>query len=90
MVELGIGTASGLDGEMVFIRPHTLFGSKVQVRSGSLKARGKKFPLLRSTLSKQKDTFTASALTQNEVGEQILAIYPYKNLFFAVKITGRF
>ena len=37
-----------------------------------------------------KDTFTASALTQKQLGEQILANYPYKNLFFAVKITGRF
>ena len=86
--ELGIGTASGLDGEMVLL-DHTpyLVQSTGEVRI--LKPE-EKVPFATVHFEQAKDTFTASALTQKQLGEQILANYPYKNLFFAVKITGRF
>lgn len=86
--ELGIGTASGLDGEMVLL-DHTpyLVQSTGEVRI--LKPE-EKVPFATVHFEQAKDTFTASALTQKQLGEQILANYPYKNLFFAVKITGSF
>lgn len=86
--DFGIGTASGLDGEMVLL-DHTpyLVQSTGEVR---ILQPEEKVPFATVHFQQVKDTFTATNLTQKQLGETILEKYPYKNLFFAVKLTGQF
>ncbi|MBD5068805.1 acetolactate decarboxylase [Ligilactobacillus apodemi] len=86
--DFGIGTASGLDGEMILLDhvPY-LFQSNGQVRilKGS-----EKVPFATVHFTQVKDALTVEKMTQAQLGQFILANYPYKNLFFAVKLTGEF
>ena len=73
----GIGTASGLDGEMIVLEIRVLKPEE-------------KVPFATVHFEQIKDKFTARNLTKKELEEHILKTYPYKNVFFAVKIVGKF
>lgn len=86
--DLGIGTASGLDGEMVLLAgtPY-LVQSTGQVR---ILTKEERVPFATVHFAHEKEGFQAKELTKPELEQLVLAKYPYKNLFFAVKVTGRF
>lgn len=84
----GIGTASGLDGEMILLNhvPY-LVQSNGEVRI--LKPE-EKVPFATVHFEEIKDSFKVENLTQKELEDKILIDYPYKNVFFAVEIVGTF
>ena len=84
----GIGTASGLDGEMIVL-DHTPYLAQSNGEIRVLKPE-EKVPFATVHFEQIKDKFTARNLTKKELEEHILKTYPYKNVFFAVKIVGKF
>ena len=84
----GIGTASGLDGEMIVLN-HTPYLAQSNGEIRILKPE-EKVPFATVHIEKIKDSFDAKDLTQKELEKQILSDYSYKNVFFAVKIVGKF
>lgn len=84
----GIGTANGLDGEMIVL-DHTPYLAQSNGEIRVLKAE-EKVPFATVHFEQIKDKFTARNLTQKELEDHILKTYPYKNVFFAVKIVGKF
>ncbi len=84
----GIGTASGLDGEMIVL-DHTPYWAQSNGEIRVLKAE-EKVPFATVHFEQIKDSFEATNLTKTELENRILADYPYKNVFFAVKIVGEF
>ena len=86
--DTGIGTATGLDGEMI-----VLDGTPYLVQaSGEVKvlAENTMVPFATVHFDEAKEEFKASNLTMQALGAEILAKYPYHNIFFAVKIIGKF
>ena len=86
--EWGIGTASGLDGEMIIL-DHTPYLAQSNGEVRILKPE-EKVPFATIHYEKIKDSFTVKDMTQDKLKQYILANYPYKNVFFAVKIVGEF
>lgn len=84
----GIGTASGLDGEMILL-DHVPYLAQSNGEVRILKPE-EKVPFATVHVEKIKDSFKAENLIQKELEDKILADYPYKNVFFAVKIVGKF
>lgn len=84
----GIGTASGLDGEMIVL-DHTPYLAQSNGEIRILKPE-EKVPFATVHVEQIKDSFSAKDLTQKELEKQILSDYSYKNVFFAVKIVGKF
>lgn len=84
----GIGTANGLDGEMILLAgtPY-LVQSTGRVR---ILEQSEKVPFATVHFAQKKDTFEGEALDKKAFEQAVLAKYPYKNLFFAVTATGRF
>ena len=84
----GIGTASGLDGEMIVL-DHTPYLAQ---SSGEVRILNpdEKVPFATVHFEDIKNSFKAEDLTQKELESKILSDYPYTNVFFAVKITGKF
>lgn len=86
--EWGIGTATGLDGEMIIL-DHTPYLAQSNGEVRILKPE-EKVPFATIHYEKIKDSFTVEDMTQDKLKQYILANYPYKNVFFAVKIVGEF
>ena len=84
----GIGTASGLDGEMILL-DHVPYLAQSNGEIRILKPE-EKVPFATVHFEEIKDSFKVENLTQKELEDKILADYPYKNVFFAVKIVGTF
>ncbi len=84
----GIGTASGLDGEMILL-DHVPYLAQSNGEIRILKPE-EKVPFATVHFEEIKDSFKVENLTQKELEDKILADYPYKNVFFAVKIVGNF
>lgn len=84
----GIGTASGLDGEMILL-DHVPYLAQSNGEIRILKPE-EKVPFATVHFEEIKDSFKVENLTQKELEDKILVDYPYKNVFFAVKIVGTF
>ena len=84
----GIGTASGLDGEMILL-DHVPYLAQSNGEIRILKPE-EKVPFATVHFEEIKDSFKVENLAQKELEDKILADYPYKNVFFAVKIVGNF
>lgn len=84
----GIGTASGLDGEIILL-DHVPYLAQSNGEIRILKPE-EKVPFATVHFEEIKDSFKVENLTQKELEDKILADYPYKNVFFAVKIVGNF
>ncbi|MCP0887204.1 acetolactate decarboxylase [Ligilactobacillus sp. WILCCON 0076] len=88
--DAGIGTATGLDGEMIM-----LDGVAYLVRStGEVKVLGPDTLIPFATVhfddQNVEDGFEVHDLDMKQLSKHILANYPYHNIFFAVKIVGNF
>lgn len=86
--DFGIGTVSGLDGEMIVL-DHTPY---LVQSNGEVRVVHPTEMVTFATVhfDGPKDTFEAKDITLDELGKEILENYPYKNVFFAVKLTGDF
>lgn len=84
----GIGTASGLDGEMILL-DHVPYLAQSNGEIRILKPE-EKIPFATVHFEEIKDSFKVENLTQKELEDKILADYPYKNVLFAVKIVENF
>ncbi|WP_191987306.1 acetolactate decarboxylase [Lapidilactobacillus bayanensis] len=86
--DTGIGTGEGLDGELII-----LDGQPYQVRStGEVKAVSANFtvPFANAHFADFKSLFAVNHLAGKQLETQILAATHYQNIFFAVKVSGRF
>lgn len=87
--DTGIGTATGLDGEMII-----LDGVPYLVRSdGSvnvLDANEVKVPFANSHFDNPKIEFDVTDATPDQLKDMIFSKYNLKNVFFAVKVKGKF
>lgn len=86
--DTGIGTGEGLDGELII-----LDGQAYQVRStGEVNLASADFtvPFANANFADFKPLLTAERVTGPQLEAQVLAATHYQNVFFAVKVTGRF
>lgn len=87
--DTGIGTATGLDGEMVVVD-----GQPYLVRSDgsvNLLTHDVKVPFATVHFNDdQAESFVVENLTMEALGQKILAEHAYENVFFAVKVKGQF
>ena len=87
--DTGIGTATGLDGEMII-----LDGVPYLVRSdGSvnvLDANKVKVPFANSHFDNPEIEFDVTDATPDQLKDMIFSKYNLKNVFFAVKVKGKF
>lgn len=86
--DTGIGTATGLNGEMIVLdgTPY-LVQANGQVKTLSAETM---IPFATVHFDQPQVEFAAQGLSMQALGKQILAKYPYHNIFFAVKVVGKF